>query len=144
MAVVPRGQVGATTSPRPTLRTIEVRAASSLALRATLTTQATIGTVAASAALVAARVPSAIESFRVDGRPPTHALVPSGATDVRAGGGRVVYRVGRVIWAIEETGRRTPVAVAATTPIGLSVNGRRLTWAENPGGHGRIRALTLP
>jgi hypothetical protein len=29
-------------------------------------------------------------------------------------------------------------------PIGLSADGRRLAWAENARGRGRIRAVTLP
>jgi hypothetical protein len=141
VAIVPRGQVGRTTSPRATLTAIEVRAASSLALRTNLTTQQTIGAVATSASLVTARVPFAIETFRLDDRPSPRVPVPLGATDVRTGSGRVVYRLGRAIY---ETGRKAPIAVAATTPVGLSVDGRRLTWAENPGGRGRVRALTLP
>jgi hypothetical protein len=141
VALVPRGQVGQTTTPRPTLRTIEVRDASSLALRTTLTTQGTIGAVATSRSLVAARVPFAIETLRVDGSALPRTLVPSGATDVRTGAGRVVYRIGRMVY---EAGRRSPVAVASTIPVGLSLDGRRLAWAESPGGQGRIRALTLP
>lgn len=141
VALVPRGQVGATTTPRPTLRTIEVRDGATLGLRATLTTQGAIGTVATSASLVAARVLFAIETLRVDGRPLAKTTVPFGATDVRTGGAHVVYRIGRAIY---ETGRRAPVAVAGATPVGLSVDGSRLTWAESPGGQGRIRVLTLP
>jgi hypothetical protein len=141
VAVVPRGQVGATTTPRVALRTIQLRDPSTLGLRATVTTQGSIGTVATSASLVAARVLGAIEIFRVDGRPLPQRPVPFAARDLRTGGARVVYRIGRAIFL---TGRRAPVAVASTTPVGLSVDGRRLTWAESPGGHGRIRALTLP
>jgi hypothetical protein len=36
------------------------------------------------------------------------------------------------------------VARAAGTPIGLSLQGDRLAWAENVNGSGRIRAITLP
>jgi Tol biopolymer transport system component len=66
-------------------------------------------------------------------------------------------------WAVFQTGRRTiraldlrtlgvkTLAVAAQTPVGLSVSGRRVAWAENflgsyahPHGTARIRELVLP
>ena len=33
---------------------------------------------------------------------------------------------------------------AASAPLGLSVSGRQIAWAENVRGHGRIRAIELP
>jgi hypothetical protein len=56
----------------------------------------------------------------------------------------VVYRVGRVIGAIDLTSHRAHKLVrAAATPIGLSIEGTRVAWAENVKGTGRIRALYL-
>jgi len=35
------------------------------------------------------------------------------------------------------------VAVAKAEPIGLSIEGKRVAWAENPSGRRRIVAITL-
>jgi hypothetical protein len=50
-----------------------------------------------------------------------------------------------------ETMASSTLAVAPVTPVGLSVSGRRVAWAENflgtyahPTGTARIRALLLP
>jgi hypothetical protein len=69
-------------------------------------------------------------------------LSPS-AADVSAGSGGIVFRVGRSIYVLSG---RTPklLARAPGTPVGLSIEGRRVAWAVNPKGHGRIVALTLP
>jgi len=53
-----------------------------------------------------------------------------------------VFRVGRQIESVDLTTNRVRRLVrAATAPIGLSIEGGRIAWAENPGGRGRIRAL---
>lgn len=53
----------------------------------------------------------------------------------------VVFHVGRSIRAVEiATGRVRTLATAAAPPIGLSVEGSRLTWAENLKHGSRIRA----
>jgi hypothetical protein len=56
----------------------------------------------------------------------------------------IVFRVGRSIRAASVATRaiRT-LTKAASTPIGLSLDGTRLAWAENVDGRGRIRALVL-
>ena len=41
------------------------------------------------------------------------------------------------------TGDMLRGAVAAATPIGLSIAGRRIAWAENVGGRGRIQSVTV-
>lgn len=69
-------------------------------------------------------------------------VVPAGATDLAIGSG-VVYRVGRSIYTIR-SGRPALLWRAQGTPIGLSVEGRRVAWAVNIQGHGHIVALTLP
>jgi hypothetical protein len=56
--------------------------------------------------------------------------------------GRVVYHRGRVIKIFAE-GRSQVLAFAAATPIGLSIEARRVTWAENVGGRGRIRSVVI-
>ena len=53
-----------------------------------------------------------------------------------------VFRVGRQIESVDLTTSRVRRLIkAATTPIGLSIEGSRIAWAENPKGRGRIRAL---
>jgi hypothetical protein len=70
------------------------------------------------------------------------APVPLAATDISAGSGGVVFRSGRDIYVLRP-GRAKLVARAAARPIGLSVEGRRIAWAENIKGRGRIVAVTL-
>ena len=54
----------------------------------------------------------------------------------------IVFRVGPSLRAVSTSTHRTQVlATAAATPIGLSLEGSRLAWAENLGGTARIRAL---
>jgi hypothetical protein len=66
-----------------------------------------------------------------------------------ASGDRLVYAVSRTIRVLDlRTGRTSRAAVAAATPVGLSLSGRRVAWAENlrRGSffRGRVRAVTLP
>jgi hypothetical protein len=70
-------------------------------------------------------------------------LLSLGTTDLSAATGGIVFRDGRRIYLLRG---RTPtlLAEAAHTPIGLSIEGRRIAWAENGHGHGRILALTAP
>jgi hypothetical protein len=57
----------------------------------------------------------------------------------------VVYSVGRNMYALNaQTYRIRWLGRAGGPPIGLSIEGDRIAWAENVRGHGRIRALTLP
>lgn len=73
-------------------------------------------------------------------------------TDVAAGnslslsGNTLVFTVGgSKIEAMDaDTGAQRVLAVSPGKPIGLSVVGRRVAWAVNVHGHGRILALTLP
>ena len=54
----------------------------------------------------------------------------------------VVFHVGRSIRAVEiATGRVKTLVTAAAQPIGLSIEGGRLAWAENRKHSARIRAL---
>jgi hypothetical protein len=67
------------------------------------------------------------------------------APELSVGESAIVFRVGRSIRAADiGTGQIRTLATASSTPIGLSVAGNRVAWAENVGGRGRIRALTLP
>ena len=54
----------------------------------------------------------------------------------------VVFRVGRSLRSVDVSSHRVRVlATAAAKPIGLSLEGSRLAWAENLRGSARIRAL---
>ena len=64
--------------------------------------------------------------------------------DISASGSDIVYSIGRAIHALDATTLRSRrVAFAATAPIDLSIEGRRIAWAENARGRGWIKALTL-
>jgi hypothetical protein len=69
--------------------------------------------------------------------------VPVTVNRVSVGAAGAVYSVGKAIYLLR---RQSPqlVARAGGTPIGLSVEGRRIAWAENVSGKGRIRSLTTP
>jgi hypothetical protein len=51
----------------------------------------------------------------------------------------IVYRRGHSIRVVG----LGEVARAAAEPIGLSIDGRRIAWAESVDGRGRIRSVTL-
>lgn len=73
--------------------------------------------------------------------------VPRHADAALGAGGRwVVFSVGPLIKAIDVRTRLTRVLVRTTgTPIGLSVSGKRVAWAENVRSNkSQIRAVTLP
>jgi hypothetical protein len=66
------------------------------------------------------------------------------ASTLAASGRRVAFQAGRSIFVIDaRSGRLRLVARAAGTPIGLSIVGRRIAWAENLRGGARVRAITL-
>jgi hypothetical protein len=61
-----------------------------------------------------------------------------------AAGTLVVGRAGRQIWLYDiASGRSQKIATAASTPIGLSVEGHTVAWAENVRAGGRIRAVQV-
>ena len=71
--------------------------------------------------------------------------VPDGSSpEVTPHDRMVVYRVGRSVHSVDlATSRDTMLVKTAATPIGLSLEGNRLAWAENGKGGGKIRALYL-
>jgi hypothetical protein len=71
--------------------------------------------------------------------------VPSNTTpEVSASDQFAVFRIGRFIHALAfATGHSRTVAETVGRPIGLSLEGNRVAWAENVKGRGRIRALSL-
>jgi hypothetical protein len=142
VALVPRGDLHATTRPRPELREIEIRSATTLALIARVTTGSPIQSVAISSTTLAAHVTKAVETYDLSGKLLSRKTVPYNASrPIAVARSRVAYSVGNWIYLV---GRSRPVAAATSAPIGLSAVGPRLAWAENANGRGRIRALTLP
>lgn len=72
------------------------------------------------------------------------AVSTKAAPELAASDGVLVYRVGRVLRAISvRTGRIRMLARAAVAPLGFTLAGSRLTWAENGDGTSRIRAVSL-
>jgi hypothetical protein len=70
---------------------------------------------------------------------PSNTLPELSASDQQA-----VFRIGSFIHVLTfATGHSRTVAQTVGTPIGVSLEGNRLAWAENVKGHGRIRALYL-
>jgi hypothetical protein len=71
--------------------------------------------------------------------------VPSTATDLGASSAGAVYRIGTTIYFLgaHERAIRT-LWKTAGTPIGLSIENRRIAWGANVKGHGRVFALTAP
>ena len=56
----------------------------------------------------------------------------------------IVYRVWRRIKLIDQVGARHLLLVAPHRPIGLSIEGGFVSWAENGGGQHRVRAAFTP
>jgi hypothetical protein len=68
--------------------------------------------------------------------------VPATVGRVAVGTPGAVYAVGNAIYLLRAQ-RPQLVWRAAAPPIGLSIEGRRVAWAENVKGKGRIRTLTV-
>jgi hypothetical protein len=71
--------------------------------------------------------------------------VPAGtAPELSANDQIAVFRIGRFLHVLTlATGHSRTVAQTVGQPIGVSLEGNRLAWAENVRGRGRIRALYL-
>ena len=71
--------------------------------------------------------------------------VPSAtASELSISRAGLVYRAGSRIYLLTSSAAPKLVWQASATPIGLSLEGRRIAWAVNIKGRGRIVALTLP
>jgi hypothetical protein len=71
--------------------------------------------------------------------------VPAGTSpELSASDRLIVFRVGRSIRAVDPgTNGVSTLTKAAATPIGLSIVGGRVAWAENVAGRGRIRSISV-
>jgi len=152
VAYVPAAKIGAHGAPQAsTEMPIDVRDAASGTLVARVTPQGTPVAIALAPHLLATleRTPLGLQLAWYDLG--TSALsgsvaVPTTATPVLSASDHlIVFEVGRSIRGVNPTSRRvTTLARAASTPIGLSIQGSRVAWAENIRGRGRIRGLTVP
>jgi len=71
--------------------------------------------------------------------------VSRNAANMSAAGRTVAYSVGRHLYVLDaQTFRIRRLARAAHAPIGLSIEAKRIAWAENVRGRGAIRAVYLP
>ncbi len=132
--------------------TIEIRDPSSGALVASFSPEGTAKAVALARSVVAVLVRqgplSRIERYDTG----TGALIGSKtvpstvADDLTVGGLTIVYRVGQAIWLLDAiSGKTRLVHTASATPIGLSIEGRRLAWAENfSATRARIQLMVVP
>ena len=80
--------------------------------------------------------------YWVNGGAAVVSRVPMTVTRVSVGTAGTVYAVANSIYLLRAQ-RSLLVWRAAAPPIGLSIEGRRIAWAENVRGKGRIRTLTV-
>jgi len=86
-----------------------------------------------------------VELYNLDGSFRTGAALPSGVQNLSAAGRNVVFATGHVIRRLDaKTGAVTVLAMAVRKPVGLSIEGRRVVWAENMRRFARLRAVTAP
>jgi len=146
LALLVRGHLGDDTTPNAPLHDIEVRNPSSPGPPiGRFSATRPIRAIAVSSNTVAVLTDRAIERYTTSGTLRATSLVPATtAPELSISTTGIVYHVGRSIRVVG----RGQVAVAASAPIGLSIDGRRVAWAENV--HvgsalvGRVRALDLP
>jgi hypothetical protein len=132
--------------PARTPARVEVRDAGSGAVRLRVAVHGTVWGLALSnetiAVLVDERGRRRIDRFddRTGSRM-TSIPVPRNTTEIDADGHTIVYLSGLDIRVVGATTRLQ--LRAAAKPIGLSIEGRRVAWAENIGAGGRIRAANV-
>jgi hypothetical protein len=139
--------------PRPAPNgSVEIRLASDGKLVTSFVPVGTVRAVALStqyAAVLVERADGAraIETYDArSGLPVASAAVPSAtADDLDISGATVVFRIGwsvRLLGAV--TGQQRVLYATTAKPIGLSIEGSRVAWAVNTGGHALIRTIQLP
>ena len=67
------------------------------------------------------------------------------ANEISISHAKIVYHVKKAIRILDaRSGVQTSLAVTKANPIGLGIEGRRIAWAENIKGRGRIMSLKSP
>ena len=87
-----------------------------------------------------------IAAYRYDqpGTPPRLSDPHFSSADLDAAGTYVVGHSGRAIWLYDiASGASRRIATSASAPIGLSIDGGTVAWAENTRAGGRIRRVEL-
>lgn len=131
---------------------VEIRDATTGSLIAQLTPPGTVRALALSGSVVAVVDELSDGSRNIERYDPATGALTGTTTGVAAdnsisvSGDTLVFSVGGgKIEAIDaNTGGQQVLAVSPGAPIGLSVAGKRVAWAVNVHGHGRVLALTLP
>jgi hypothetical protein len=86
-----------------------------------------------------------VEVYDLSGRFRTAAAVPSRVGSLSAAGRNVVFATGHAIRRLDaRTGVVSTLATAGRNPVGVTIEGRRVVWAENVRGTARIRSVTAP
>jgi hypothetical protein len=143
LAVIPRGDIG--DLPDQATATVEVRTVASGALLRRIRLDGEGIALALSGDTLAVLVGGAngltLASYSVaSGRLVQSVETPgSTAPELSASSAGIVSRVDRSIRLLQRSGAQRELAVAAATPIGLSIEGSRVVWAENVRIRGRTR-----
>ena len=86
-----------------------------------------------------------VELYDTTGRLRTATSVRPSVSSVSASGQTIVFAIGHAIRRLDaRSGSVTTLAIARRTPVGLSIEGLRVVWAENHRGRARIRAVRAP
>jgi hypothetical protein len=86
-----------------------------------------------------------VEVYNLSGSFRNGAAVPFRVDSISAAGRNVVFAAGHTIRRLDaRTGVVTTLATAGRTPVGLTIEGRRVVWAENSRSGARIRAVMAP
>lgn len=94
---------------------------------------------AVSRSVLAVLLRTRIERFDARGRQLGSTPVYASATNLSVSGTRIVYRTGNVVRLLDaRSGRSRILAITKSPPIGVSIAGDRIVWAEVGGGRSRI------
>jgi TolB protein len=86
-----------------------------------------------------------VELYSLNGSRRRAVAVPSNVRNLSAAGRSVLFAAGTRIRRLDaRTGAVTTLATTRWAPVGLTIEGRRVVWAENVRGAARIRALRAP
>ena len=86
-----------------------------------------------------------VELYNLSGSFRSGVAVPSRVDSLSAAGRSVVFAAGHAIRRLDaRTGVVSTLATGRRTPVGLTIEGRRVVWAENTRGVARIQAVTAP
>jgi TolB protein len=85
-----------------------------------------------------------IDLYNLNGTLRKGVAVPAGVQTISAAGRNVVFATGVVIRRLDaRTGVVSVLTTARRRPVGLTIEGRRVVWAENLRGGARIRSLIV-